>query len=394
MHIERKEGKNVLLLVLQGRLDAGHCRTLEDELEEDLRRGAYHVTLDMGEVLFLSSAGIRTLLHYRKTLLALGGELSICQSSEFVREILAMVGMEALFCDPAKVSSVPSSETLKRYDLASSRGFQTELATTGKACPFGAGSWGLGVGSFERSSSAHGEILAMEGFALMLPPGDGQVPDFMARSGDFVPSVHFSSGLVMRGEPSCCLRFSEPLPGLPLSHLARSALEATGGNAVAMALVGETSGLVGASLNRLPGEAGSPVAKTAAEEDFFSLPGLRDHLAYWPEKRYDRHLAVVAGVAILGDPGQLAPQVRSLGDDDNLRGHFHGAVFPFKAIPQGPVELPSLLSKLFDALDPIGLLHLLHDRRPISGAGESTFLSGALWAGSLKTEKPSEGGNA
>lgn len=394
MHIERKEGENVLLLVLQGRLDAGHCRTLEDELEEHLRRGAYHVALDMAAVPFLSSAGIRTLLHYRKTLLALGGELSICRSSEFVREILSMVGMEALFSDPSQVSPAPSNETFRCYNLASSEGFQIELASTGKAYPFGPGSWGLGIGSFESSSSTPGEMLALEGFALMLPPGDGQVPDFMARSGDFVPSVHFSSGLVMRGEPSCCLRFSESLPGLSLSRLARSALEAIGGSAVAMALIGETSGLVGASLNRPAEKTGDPVTKMTAEEDFFSLPDLRDHLAYWPEKRYDRHLAVVTGVAVLGDPGPLAPQVRFLGDGGNLRGHFHGAVFPFKAIPQGQVELSPLLRKLFDALAPVGLLHLLHDRRPISGAGESSFLSGAIWAGSLKTAKPSEGGKA
>ena len=91
----------------------------------------------------------------------------------------------------------------------------------------------------------------------------------------------------------------------------------------------------------------------------------------------------MAGVAVRGDPGALAPQVRVLGDGDDLKGHFHGAVFPFRAIPQGRVELRSVLAKLFDALAPVGLLHLLHDRRPISGAGESAFLSGALWAGPL-----------
>ena len=50
-----------------------------------------------------------------------------------------------------------------------------------------------------------------------------------------------------------------------------------------------------------------------------------------------------------------------------------------------------VLEKLFDAGAPVGLLHLLHDRRPISGAGESAFLSGALWVGALQGP---EGGRA
>ena len=380
MQIERREEKNGLALVLRGRLDAGHCRSLEDELESALRRGAFRVALDMDGVVFLSSAGIRSLLRYKKTLASLGGDLSVRRPSEFVREILGMVGMNAVFFDSDDAAPARSTEAVTRYDLASPGGFAVELPAPGESRAFGPGVWGLGVGSFEGGAGVPGEVLAAEGFALMLPPGDGEMPDFMAASGDFVPSVHFSSGLTLRGEPSCCLRFVEELPGISLSRLARSALDATGGDAAALAIVGETSGLVGASRNLRPTEGG---AVSQTDGDFFAFPAVREHLAYWPEKRYDRHLAVVAGVAVRGDPGALAPQVRVLGDGDDLKGHFHGAVFPFRAIPQGRVELRSVLAKLFDALAPVGLLHLLHDRRPISGAGESAFLSGALWAGPL-----------
>lgn len=392
MLIERREEKNGLVLLLRGRLDAGHCRNLEDELESALRRGAFHVALDMDGVVFMSSAGIRSLLRYKKTLASLGGDLSIRRPSEFVREILGMVGMNAVFFDSEDIAPVRSTEAVTRYDLASPGGFVVDLPAPGESRAFGPGVWGLGVGSFEGGAGVPGEVLAAEGFALMLPPGDGEMPDFMAASGDFVPSVNFSSGLALRGEPSCCLRFVEELPGISLSRLARSALDATGGDAAALAIVGETSGLVGASLSLRPPDDGSArSAFSPADGDFFAFPAVREHLAYWPEKRYDRHLAVVAGVAVRGDPGPLAAQVRALGDGDDLKGHFHGAVFPFRAIPQGKVELRSVLAKLFDALTPVGLLHLLHDRRPISGAGESAFLSGALWAGRLAAP---EGGNS
>ena len=389
MRLERREERGELVLELHGRLDAGACRHLEEALEEALRQGAHRVVLDMEDVPFLSSAGIRTLLLYEKNLRGLGGGLSLRRPSPFVQEILGMVGLTALFAPDAEAPAPEEPKTREgwsRFDLEG-WGFGTDLPGPGSVRSFGPGTWGLGVGAFEGAPGSFGEILGAEGFALFQPPGEGGAPDFMAASGDFVPSVRFASGLVLRGEPSVCLRFAEPLPGLPLSRLAREALEAVKGPA-ALALLAETSGLVGASLTALPGEEnpGASWEDAAARlggEAFFAFPDLRDHLDFRPEKRFDRHLALVVGVAVLGDPGSLRAQVRRLGEDPDLWGHFHGAVFPFKAIPQGRVDLRAELSRLLDALAPVGVLHLLHDRRPISGAGESAFLSGALWAGPL-----------
>ncbi len=387
MRIERCEDGTELFLTLEGRLDAGSCRNLEDELEGALRRGAYRVALDMGGVDFLSSAGIRSLLRYRKMLTSLGGDLSIRRSSEFVREILGMSGMDELFVASGGPAATVSEDDGPRFVLNPAGRFRVRFPEPGEPCALDADAWGLGIGSFDGGTALAGEVMAAGGFALQLPPGDGETPDFMAASGEFVPSVRFSSGLVLRGEPSVCLRFAEELPGAPLSRLAGKAIEATGSRAVAMAIVAETSGLVGASLNDAAAGARGPLP----EADFFAFPAVREHLAFWPEKRYDRSLAIAVGAAVLGDPGVLAPQLRVLGPDDDLRGHFHAAVFPFRAIPQGRVEIRAVLSGIFGALTPIGLLHLLHDRRPISGAGESAFLAGALWAAPLTGP---EGGEA
>ena len=392
MRIERREEAAGILLTLEGRLDAGNCRILEDEFEKALRRGAYRVALDMDGVDFLSSAGIRSLLRYRKVLASLGGDLRIRRSSAFVREILEMVGMDELFATPDHPSATDPEDDGERYVLNPAGGFHAMFPAPGKPFACEGRSWGLGIGSFGGEDGVAGEVMVVAGFAMQLPPGDGGTPDFMAASGEFVPSVRFSSGLVFHGESSMCLRFSEDLPGVPLSALVGRAIGATGARMVAMAIVAETSGLVGASLNLRSTEGGLARAGSAPPDaDFFAFPAVREHLAYWPEKRYDRHLAVVVGAAAIGHSGDLAPQFRSLGPGDDLRGHFHAAVFPFRAIPRGRVELRPLLAKIFDALTPVGMLHLLHDRRPISGAGESAFLGGALWAGPLTAP---EGGDA
>ena len=391
MHLERMEEQTGLALVLHGRLDAGSCRHLEEALEDALRQGAHRVALDMEDVPFLSSLGIRSLMLYEKTLRELGGGLSIRRPSSFVREILGMVGLSALFAAPESPPEEPLGEGPARYDLEGPGGFEAETIAPGEARAFGPGVWGLGLGSFEGAPAALGEILGAEGFALMLPPGEGGTPDFMAASGDFVPTVHFASGMVFRGEPSVCLRFTEDLPGIPLSRLARRALEATESSRAAVALLGETAGLVGASLNALPpGEEGLPpsegwrdAAGRIGDGGLFSFPEVRDRLSFRPEKRYDRHLVLAVGVVAAKDPGTLGPQLRPLGEEPGLWGHFHGAVFPFRAIPQGKVAFRPVLENLLNALAPVGLLHLLEDRRPISGAGESAFLNGALWAGPL-----------
>lgn len=407
MRIERIEEKKGLVLVLHGRLDAGHCRPLEDELEDALRQGAHRIALDMDDVLFLSSAGIRSLLRYQKILTGIGGELVIFRPSSFVRDILDMVGMTALFVtgtvktDAGESASDLLGEGTARYDFPTSEGFRWDIPVPGAPRSFSAGVWGLGIGSFESVPDSLGEILAAEGHALMLPPGDGGAPDFMTATGAFVPVVHFASGLVLQGDPSLCLRFSGPLPGFPLSQLAQGALAAVGSSAAAVALVAETSGLVGASLRHpsvldetLGAEDASVWQRRAEQllrEDFFAFPAVREHLAFRPEKRYDRHLAVVLGVAAAVPGKRLKTQLRPLGSEKSLWGHFHCAVFPFRAIPQGRVTLDAVLGKIFDASAPVGLLHLLQDHRPISGAGESAFLSGALWAGPLMDP---EGGRA
>jgi len=396
MDIERTREDGELLWTLRGRLDAGNCRHLEEELQEALHRGDHRIALDMAEVPYMSSAGIRSLLLCAKTLKGLGGTFSLRRASPFVAEILDMTGMTALFAPPESVPPSRLGEGATRYDLIGGGSFRAEPLSPGAVRPFGAGVWGLGLGSFEGSPDRAGEMLGAEGFALMLPPEAGGTPDFMAASGNFLPRVHFASGLYLQGAPSCCLRFAESLPGIPLSRLALAALDAVGTSRAAVALLGETSGLVGASLAASASPEGpeegpeNPEARwreaagRIGGEEFFALPAVRDHLDYRTEKRFDRHLVLAVGVALRGDPGPLGPLVRPLGgEEEGLKGHFHGAVFPFRPIPQGRVELRPVLATLLDALAPVGLLHLLHDRRPISGAGESTFLNGALWAGPL-----------
>jgi hypothetical protein len=47
------------------------------------------------------------------------------------------------------------------------------------------------------------------------------------------------------------------------------------------------------------------------------------------------------------------------------------------------LDLQATTANLFEAEAPQGLLHLLHDNREITGAGESQFARGTCWMGPI-----------
>jgi hypothetical protein len=95
-----------------------------------------------------------------------------------------------------------------------------------------------------------------------------------------------------------------------------------------------------------------------------------------------RSLVLVAGVAARpARAGSLAPLLRPLAPDrGDLAGHFHAAAFSYRPLPHGAaLDLKTTVGTLFEAETLQGVLHLLHDDRPIAGAGESEFARGACW---------------
>jgi hypothetical protein len=102
---------------------------------------------------------------------------------------------------------------------------------------------------------------------------------------------------------------------------------------------------------------------------------------FTPERAYARSLALVAGVATRVEHAALAPFVRPLAPQSPIRGHFHAAAFPYRAQSKGLLRLEDSVAGLFESESVLGLLHLLHDDRPYSGAGESEFVRGSFWAG-------------
>jgi len=122
----------------------------------------------------------------------------------------------------------------------------------------------------------------------------------------------------------------------------------------------------------------------------FAFPGVRDWLSFTVERAHMHSTALVVGVAVRGEPGPLAPLVRPLGKEPSLQGHCHAAAFSYRPLPRGEIELRPTVASLFERQTLQGILHLLADYREAVGLGESEFVRGACWFGSIgKVEKGS-----
>ncbi|MCL5997655.1 MAG: STAS domain-containing protein [Chloroflexi bacterium] len=92
-----KAQKPIPIMQVSGRLDASTVSILERALLRAFSLGAKAIVIDMGEVTYISSSGLRVLLTARRQARERGGDILLCALSPNVRDVLDMVGFTALF---------------------------------------------------------------------------------------------------------------------------------------------------------------------------------------------------------------------------------------------------------------------------------------------------------
>jgi hypothetical protein len=249
----------------------------------------------------------------------------------------------------------------------------------------------LGLGAFGRSfadcEDRFGEFLAISGTAAYMPTSKASKPDYQVAQGNFIPQVHVAYGLRCRGEFRQLQRFESGANErrVAFSTLVNECLSMGDTDLAGIAIVAETSGLIGAALKR------SPAMASDSAQSKLSHPEIRRWLSFSPEQAFSRSVAVVVGVASRGDPNQqtsqrkLAPLLRPLRPANDLFGHFHAAVFSYRPFKKRKLDLNATVGALFETEDLQTVMHLLNDDRAITGAGESEFTRGACWVGPIST---------
>jgi len=86
---------NLQIVKILGRIDAITSPELEKELMELINQGATRLILDLGEVPYISSAGLRVILMAAQKLYGTGS-VAIAETKPEVQEILEMTGFDTI----------------------------------------------------------------------------------------------------------------------------------------------------------------------------------------------------------------------------------------------------------------------------------------------------------
>jgi stage II sporulation protein AA (anti-sigma F factor antagonist) len=79
-----------------GRLDSSNCAALERDLLQRLEQGDTLLVLDLSKLIFIGSAGLRTILLVAKQLKAAGGRLALCSLQKPVKEVFELTRVDTL----------------------------------------------------------------------------------------------------------------------------------------------------------------------------------------------------------------------------------------------------------------------------------------------------------
>ena len=88
---------NLHLISITGRLDQDQAPLLETELSHLIQDSYYQILVDLSEVNYINSAGLRCLVGTWRKARENGGNLSLSGLNERLREVFKMVGFDKVF---------------------------------------------------------------------------------------------------------------------------------------------------------------------------------------------------------------------------------------------------------------------------------------------------------
>jgi anti-sigma B factor antagonist len=92
MHISEQFNEAVLVLGLQGRLDTNTSEPFEQRMMAIIDAGNKRVVVDLTDLDYISSAGLRVLLMGAKRLKNEEGRLALCGLKDHIREVFEVSG--------------------------------------------------------------------------------------------------------------------------------------------------------------------------------------------------------------------------------------------------------------------------------------------------------------
>lgn len=84
-------------VALSGRIDAAAAHAVQSAVQSAMRNGGRWIVIDLSDVTFLSSSGLRALLLLARDLRKRGGDLRLCALQAHVAEVFHLTGFDQIF---------------------------------------------------------------------------------------------------------------------------------------------------------------------------------------------------------------------------------------------------------------------------------------------------------
>ncbi len=97
MHISEDKNGDVLIVGLKGRLDAATSKTVEEFLLKKIDAGEKLLVLDLAQLDYISSVGLRVFMMSAKRLKVVQGRIVVCSLSVTIQQVFEISGFTTLF---------------------------------------------------------------------------------------------------------------------------------------------------------------------------------------------------------------------------------------------------------------------------------------------------------
>ena len=94
LNIERNDG--ILIAMAEGRVDGANAQEFQGALTDAIEPSDRAVILDLGEITYISSAGLRVILLTARALRRQDAELAVCSLSASIREVFEISGFDKI----------------------------------------------------------------------------------------------------------------------------------------------------------------------------------------------------------------------------------------------------------------------------------------------------------
>ena len=97
MNISERTENDITVFVLQGRIDTQGAGDMDLALQAAVSQGKHKMVLDMTEVRYISSAGLRTLADVHSKNREAGGDLKLAALTLRVMRVFQIIGFDKFF---------------------------------------------------------------------------------------------------------------------------------------------------------------------------------------------------------------------------------------------------------------------------------------------------------